>query len=390
MDEVRSILHVDMDAFYASVEQKDDPSLVGKPVIVGGAADRRGVVSACSYEARKYNVRSAMPMGQALKLCPDAVVMPVRMKRYAEVSQAVHEVFHNYTPDVEKLSIDEAFLDVTGCRKLFGDAETIGRKVKAEILAKTGLTASVGVAPNKFLAKLASDLDKPNGFVVITEENKQAILDPLEVAKIWGIGKVTCEALKRIGVVTVEQMRMTPKETLKLVFKNRVDEILQLACGIDYRPVVTDSEAKSFSAENTFAKNIADRDTLLAVLQEQVEEVSQRLRAEHLQARTITMKFRYGDFQTVTRSVTLDKGTNVTQVLLRHARKVFDKWYSRSGAALRLIGFGMSSLSAEGSGQMMLFSDPEEEKYKKVDAVMDEIKDKFGNDVMKRGTKENR
>ncbi len=385
MQPARVILHIDMDAFYASVEQLDFPNLKGKPVLVGGSPQQRGVVAACSYEARKFNVRSAMPMSQAIKLCPSAIMQPVRMDRYIEISRQIHNIFHQYTPDVEKLSIDEAFLDVTGCQKLFGNAESIGKQIKSDIKNTVGLTASVGIAPNKFLAKLASDLDKPDGFVVITEDNKQKILDPLPVSKIWGIGKVTNDALNRLGIQTVEQLRTTPPNTLALVFKNRVDKILKLAHGIDNRPVETYSEAKSFSAEETFAADIMDKDTLLSILHNQVEEVSQRLRAEKLQARTVTLKLRYSDFKTITRSSTLESPTNVTQLFLLEAKTLFSNWYTKSAAPLRLIGFGASGISPQGSGQMMLFNDPEQEKQKKVDNILDKIKEKFGTDSLKRG-----
>src|SRR5512136_638257 len=200
---VRQIIHVDMDAFYASVEQRDRPELKGKAVIVGGDPRQRGVVSAASYEARKFGVHSAMPMSQAVRLCPDAIVLPVRMERYAELSQQIHTIFESFTPQIEPISLDEAFLDVTGSLRLFGDAEKIGRAIKDQIRQKLGLIASVGIAPNKFLAKIASDLNKPDGFVVITEQNKQRILDPLPVSKIWGIGKVTSEALKQACIFTI-------------------------------------------------------------------------------------------------------------------------------------------------------------------------------------------
>ena len=191
MAECRQIIHVDMDAFYASVEQLDNPCLVGKAVIVGGDSKQRGVVSAASYEARKFGVHSAMPTSQAIRLCPNAILLPVRMKRYAELSQQIHAIFQNFTPEIEPISLDEAFLDTTGSLQLFGSAEKMGRDIKHQIKEQLGLVASVGIAPNKFLAKLASDLDKPDGFVIITEENKQQILDMLPVSRIWGVGKVT-------------------------------------------------------------------------------------------------------------------------------------------------------------------------------------------------------
>jgi len=373
-----------MDAYFASVEILDYPDLIGKAVIVGGNPKGRGVVSAASYEARKYGVHSAMPMAQAIRLCPQGIIRPVRMSRYVELSKQIHKIFHDFTPQVEPLSIDEAFLDVTGTVHLFGNIEKLGRKIKSDIKKKTGLTASVGIAPNKFLAKLGSDLDKPDGFVVITEENKQQILDPLPVSKIWGIGKVTNKALADIGIKTIEQLRNTPVNALSMVFKNHAEDILLLAQGIDEREVVTEHETKSISAEQTFSTDVRDKDVLLAVLQSQVEEVAQRLRADKLQARTTTLKLRYGDFRTITRSNTFEP-TNTTHTLLTQAQHLFNKWHKKSAGALRLLGFGASGLSPEGSGQKLLFSDAEDEKQRKIDAVYDKIRNKFGDDALKRG-----
>ena len=385
MEQTNYILHIDMDAFYASVEVKDNPDLQDRPVLVGGSPEQRGVVAACSYKARQFGIHSAMPMSQALRLCPDAIVLPVRMSRYVELSKQIHHIFHNYTPDVEPISIDEAFLDVTGCIGIFGSAETIGKKIKSDIKQQTNLTASVGLAPNKFLAKLASDLEKPDGFVIITEENKQQILDPLPVSKIWGIGKVTNKELQKHGIHTIKQLRTAPKYKLSMVFKNQADDILKLAQGIDNRQVEPHTEAKGISAEETFPTDIKEKEVLLGVLQTQVEEVSQRLRAEKLQCRTITLKIRYGDFRTLTRSYTMDKPTNTTQILLQEAQQVFHQWYQKSAGALRLLGFGIAGLSPEGTGQNLLFSDPQEEKQKKIDSAYDKIREKYGEDSLKRG-----
>ena len=385
MNSIRYILHIDMDAFYASVEQRDNPALKGKPVLVGATAEERGVVAACSYAARKFGIHSAMPMSQAVRRCPHAVILPVRMSRYVEISRQIRKIFLNYTPDIEPISIDEAFLDVSGCISLFGSAETIGRKLKAEIKEQTGLTASVGIAPNKFLAKLASDLNKPDGFVVITEDNKQAVIDPLPVSRIWGIGKVTTSALNVKGIHTIKQLRNTSPHILKTVLGNQAEDLLKLARGIDGRQVEVDTEAKSISAEETFATDIRDKETLMGVLLHQIEEVSQRLRAEALQARTLTLKFRYAGFKTVTRSCTLDQPTNTTQCLLSEASDIFDRWYRTSGGPLRLLGFGTSGLSPAGSGQQSLFSDPQELKQKKLDAAFDCIREKYGRDKLKRG-----
>ncbi len=374
-----------MDAFYASVEQLDHPELRGKPVIVGGDPKNRGVVSAASYEVRPFGVHSAMPTAQALRLCPQAILVPGRMERYAEISQAIREIFESYTPLVEPLSLDEAFLDVTDSENLFGPAPAIGQAIKDRIREQTHLTASVGVAPNKFLAKLASDLRKPDGFVVITEENRQATLDPLPVGKIWGVGKVTEKALRDRGIETIGQLRTRTVIQLREIVGNAAEELRELAHGRDDRPVEPDRQCKSLSSEQTFATDVADPDVLLGVLMEQVEEVAQRLRQRGLKAKTITLKLRYGDFRTVTRSQTFGESTNVTNLLWQTAARVFRQWHSRSGGPLRLLGFGVSGLEDERAGQQLLFPDPQEEKLKKLDQVVDKIRDRYGKRAVHRG-----
>ncbi|MGR3303625.1 MAG: DNA polymerase IV [Candidatus Scalindua sp.] len=385
MAENRQIIHVDMDAFYASVEQLDNPDLVGKAVIVGGDSKQRGVVSAASYEARKFGVHSAMPTSQAIRLCPNAIVLPVRMKRYAELSQQIHAIFQKFTPEIEPISLDEAFLDVTGSLQLFGSTEKMGRDIKHQINEQLGLVASVGIAPNKFLAKLASDLDKPDGFVIITEENKQQILDPLPVSRIWGVGKVTEKTLKSKGIKTIKQLRDTPTEVLQSIFGEQTLHMLRLAQGIDNREVESSREAKSISSEQTFAVDITDKDILLGVLLNQVEDVAQRLRINNFEARTITLKLRYDDFRTVTRSTTFDCPTNITKTLWQQARKVFLKWHKKSAGPLRLLGFGASGLQKAGTGQQMLFAEPEQEKQERLDKAFDKIRGKFGHDALRRG-----
>ncbi len=385
MDANRQIIHVDMDAFYASVEQLDNPDLKGKAVIVGGDPKKRGVVAAASYEARKFGVHSAMPMSQAVRLCPDAIVLPVRMKRYSELSQQIHTIFQKFTPEIEPISLDEAFLEVTGSIQLFGSVEEIGRDIKRQIKEQLGLIASVGIAPNKFLAKLASALDKPDGFIIITDENKQQILDPLPVSRIWGVGKVTEKALKSKGIATIKQLRETQPIVLKGILGNQTDDILRLSQGIDDRKVEPDREAKSISSEQTFAEDITDKDILLGVLLNQVEDVAQRLRRNNLEARTITLKLRYGDFRTITRSSTFDHPTNITKVLWDEAKKIFLTWHRKSAGALRLLGFGASSLQEAGRGQHQLFSEPGNDKQKRLDEAFDKIREKFGHDALRRG-----
>jgi DNA polymerase-4 len=374
----RQILHVDMDAFYASVEQLDHPELRGKAVIVGGDPSGRGVVSAASYEARPFGVHSAMPTAQALRLCPHAILLPVRMKRYAEVSQTIREVFERFTPLVEPISLDEAFLDVTGSTNLFGSAERIGRAIKREIKGRTGLTASVGVAPNKFLAKLASDIEKPDGFVVITEQNFQSILDPLPVGRIWGVGKVTERTLLARGIRSIGELRRAPRSMLAAILGSGADDLIRLAQGLDDRPVEPDRQRKSLSSERTFATDIPDRDVLARVLHEQVEEVAMRLRRKGLKARTITLKLRYADFRTVTRSETLSQATNLTRPVWQAAEAVFGRWYGRARGPLRLLGFCASGLQPGNEGQRFLFPDPQEERLKRLDEAVDRIRERYG------------
>jgi DNA polymerase-4 len=379
---------VDMDAFYVSVEQEDNAILRNKPTVVGGDPQGRGVVSAASYEARRFGVHSAMPMAQALRLCPELIVLPVRMERYLEVSEQIRDILNQYTPFVEPISIDEAFLDVTGCERLWGSTEQIGRRLKEAIRQETGLTASVGVAPNKFLAKLASDLEKPDGFVVVTEENKQDILDPLPVGKIWGVGKVTCRHLEQAGIFTIADLRNQEVQKLREAVGNCADQLLDLTRGIDDRPVQTEWEEKSLSREQTFARDIDDKQALLQVLHGQVQDVAYRLRKRNFKTRTITLKLRYGDFRTVTRNRSFDTGTNATETLWHAAKQVFQEWYRKSGGALRLIGFGAGQLEDEQGGQLLLFSDPQEEKQQKVDKAVDTIRQRFGKGTMRRGLEE--
>jgi DNA polymerase-4 len=386
MAKAREIIHVDMDAFYASVEQRDHPELRGKAVIVAGDAKARGVVSAASYEARTFGIHSAMPTAQAIRLCPHVIVLPVHMQRYAEVSHQIHLIFERYTPLVEPISLDEAFLDVTDSINLFGDAERIGRDIKKQIRTQTNLTASVGIAPNKFLAKLASDLEKPDGFVRIAEQNKQQVLDPLPVGRIWGVGKVTEERLRSRGIRTIGDLRRCPLQQLGAIVGNGADELLRLANGQDDSEVDPARQRKSLSSEQTFATDISDSGVLLSVLLEQVEEVAQRLRDDRFKARTVTLKLRYGNFRTVTCSETLGEATNLTQTLWEAAWRVFQRWHGRAPGALRLLGFGASGLEQEGMGQRNLFADPDAEKLKRLDRVADKIRDRYGKRALHRGT----
>ena len=381
----RSIIHVDMDAFYASVEALDNPELKGMPVLVGGSPEQRGVISAASYEAREFGVHSAMPTSTALRKCPHAILLPVRMKRYVEVSRRIRDTFERFTPLVEPLSLDEAFLDVTGSERLFGPAPEIGRRLKHEIREATNLTASVGVAPNKFLAKLGSDLNKPDGFTLITEANKLDILRPLPVSRLWGVGKATAPRLKRLGLLTFGHVQDAPPDLLRQAFGRDAEHFRQLALGEDDRPVVPETEAKSLGTEQTFSRDLDDADEMLAVLLEQTEEVAWRLRSNDLVARTVTLKIRYADFRLITRRTALPKPTDLTSDLWKAVKELFAAWNRRERGQARLLGVTASGLSDHRRRQKSLFPDENRRKQRKLTEAADQIREKFGDGALKRG-----
>ena len=336
-----TILHVDMDAFYASIEIRDNPALAGQPVCVGGAADQRGVIAAASYEARRFGVHSAMSTAEALRLCPTLVLLPPDFERYTQASREIMAVFRAYTPLVEPLSLDEAFLDVAGCERLFGSAAEIGRTIKREILKRTGLVASVGVAPSKFLAKLASDLSKPDGFRVIEAHEVRAVLDPLPVSKIYGVGPRTALRLEALGVKTVADLARRPREEVAREFGATGVWIHDLARGIDSRRVTPRREEKSHGMERTFPEDVADREELRKFLLEFCEEVAFGLRDMGLRGRTVTLKARYANFTTLTRTKTLDYPTNLGPRLYAIARELLERI---PPGPLRLVGVQVSNL----------------------------------------------
>lgn len=381
----RSIIHVDMDAFYASVEQRDNPSLKGRPVIVGGTR-RRGVVAAASYEARVFGVRSAMPISRALSLCPDGVFLPVRMAHYQAVSRQVFDVFRQVTSEVEGLSLDEAFLDVTDCRRLFGSVEAIGTQIKNNILAATDLTASVGMAPNKFLAKVASELDKPDGFCVITDANKRDVLDPLPVATIWGVGKKAQARLHAAGITTVRELRLAPDGLLARTLGNQAMHFKALARGEDERPVVPDAVEKSVGSEDTFATDLRDPRHLYRELLRHVEIVTRRMRAKGIAGNTVTIKVREPDFTTYTRRHSFAPASNDTDSIYAQARTLLENWLGeRPGAAVRLLGVTVSNLLAAPE-QISMFSDPAQERHQRLASVTDSIRNRFGPGAVTRAT----
>ena len=380
------ILHVDMDAFYASVEVRDRPELAGKPVIVGGTPEGRGVVAAASYEARRFGVHSAMSAAVALRLCPQAIVIRPRMEHYARISEQIREVFFRYTPLVEPLSLDEAFLDVTGCESLFGSPVEMARQIKAAIRAETGLIASIGVAPNKFLAKIASDLKKPDALVVVDPAGVQAFLDPLPVGRLWGVGRVTGSSLERLGIETIGDLRQLALETLSRQFGRTGEHLWQLAHGIDDRSVVPDREAKSISHETTFPSDVEDVEALRAWLLELTEHVGQRLRRNRLRGRTVHLKVRYADFQTVVRSITLPRATSVTQDIWKAAAAMLTERLPARPLRVRLLGAGVSGIETAGPTQRTLFDDDSQVRNSQVDAVADQIKARFGVGALSRGS----
>jgi DNA polymerase-4 len=379
-----TILHVDMDAFYASVEQRDNPDLRGKPVIVGGSADSRGVVSAASYEARAFGVHSAMPTITARRLCPHGVFLPVRMRHYAAVARQLREIFFSFTPLVEPLSLDEAFLDVHGCEGLFGPGPAIARQIKDRVRAETDLTASVGVATNKFLAKLASDLRKPDALVVVEPGRVRELLDPLPVGKLWGVGAKGEQRLLALGIRTVGQLAALPEQLLVDQWGESGRHLWQLAHGLDGRDVVPDGEARSISTETTFARDIGQRELLRSWLLELVDELGERIRRAGLRGRTVELKVRTSDFRTFNRSETLSDPTDLTAQLWKSAAGLFERRVPDDWLPLRLIGVGMTNLSREAPVQGNLFEDDWRRKQGALDKAVDAIRRQFGDGSIRR------
>ncbi len=386
----RAILHVDMDAFYTSVEQRDKPELVGKPVIVGWPGGR-GVVAAASYAVRKFGVRSAMPMGQALRLCPHAICIPPRMQRYREVSGAVFGVFHEITPLVQGLSLDEAYLDVTNSQALLGEPAAIARRIKDTIRTRTGLTASVGVATNKLVAKIASDLDKPDGLTVVPERRIREMLDPLSVRRLPGLGRKLGERVEAAGLRTLGELRAATDATLWPLFGRDAPRMRERAAGIDDRPVEPDLEEKSLSAEDTFAQDLADPRRLDAQLSRLADLASERLRARGLMAGRIGVKIRRHDFATFTRQRAIAPPTQDGRTVRNVARELLSRWLAEhAGAKLRLLGVVLTDLSP--ASQLGLFdagqpqrATGESGRDPRLDSTLDEVRARFGRDALRRG-----
>jgi nucleotidyltransferase/DNA polymerase involved in DNA repair len=377
------IVHVDMDAFFAAVEQLLRPELRGKPVIVGAdpkGGKGRGVVSTASYEARVYGVHSAMPISRAFRLCPQGIYLYPNGKLYKQYSQQVFEILARFTPLIQVVSIDEAFLDVTGSVHLYGDIRKLGEEIKRQIFTETGLTASVGIAPSKSVAKIASDMEKPDGLTIVEPEAVQSFLDPLPVTKLWGVGKKTFQTLVKLGIQTVEQLRGYPQNLLKEKFGKMGGHLYRMARGIDEREVHDRDEIKSVSHETTFDIDQTDPELLISTLLSLAEKVSSRLRKYGLRGRTVQIKLRFEDFSTFTRHKTLSYHTNLTDEIFTVSKNLYEQFKDKD-KPVRLIGVGVSQLTPE-SGMQTSFWDMDNERKVRLEKVMDQLQEKFGNSAL--------
>ncbi|MCU0814932.1 MAG: DNA polymerase IV [Cypionkella sp.] len=378
-----SIAHMDCDAFYASVEKRDDPSLADKPVIVGGG--QRGVVSTCCYIARIQGVRSAMPMFQALRLCPEAVVIKPRMARYAEVSRQIRAMMEDLTPAIEPLSLDEAFLDLTGTARLHGAPPAVMlARLLSRMEAELGVSGSIGLAPNKFLAKIASDLDKPRGFSIIGRAETQDFLTPRPVRILWGVGTATQAALEQAGIRRIADLLRWDRADLTARFGQMGDRLWHLARGIDTRPVSRDETVKSISKETTFGDDTADHDLLDGHLWRLAEQVADRAKAKQLAGRTVTLKLKRGDFQTLTRRQALGDATQIADRIYRTARALLDQ--SGDRGPFRLIGVGLADLVPEDQADISPdLLDPDAARRAAAERAADKIRARFGKEAIVKG-----
>jgi DNA polymerase-4 len=376
----RTILHVDMDAFYAAVEQRDHPEYRGKPVIVGSDPKEgkgRGIVATCSYEARKFGVHSAQPISQAWKLCPQGIYVAPDMEKYARVSARVMNILSEFTDMVEQVSIDEAFLDVTGSGKLFGSGPEIAQKIKRRIHEELQLTASVGVAGNKFVAKVASDLEKPDGFVIVAPGHEKEFLAPLPIGRLWGVGPKTEAYLKKMGMERIGQLADLPHSDLAARLGRSGAHLWQLAQGIDDRPVVQGEDFKSIGHEITFERDTADAALLETTLLDLTEKVAQRLRLQRVRARTIAIKFREADFSTFTRRVTLSAPVDTAEKIFPLSQKLL-RSLIRDGVLVRLIGVYAGNLEKNADGTQGSLFNQAPQKDRKLAAATDDITERFG------------
>lgn len=383
----RQILHVDLDAFYASVEALDDPNLRGKPVLVGGRS-KRGVVAAASYEARRFGARSAMAMVEALRLCPDAIVVPARFSRYAELSEQVFAIYARYTPLVEPLSIDEAFLDVTASRSLFGDGETIARRIKDEVQREVKLTASAGVAPSKFVAKIASDLRKPDGLVVVEEDEVAEFLEPLPIERMWGVGPKSAPRLHALGLRTFGDLVRAGPARLEASLGAWGREIHAFAQGIDHRPVVPEHNAKSIGAEDTYEEDLVVGKALQVPLLSQAARVARRLHEAGLVAQVVVVKLKYTDFVVQSRRRRLREPADDTDTIYEAARALLAE-FETERRRVRLTGISVADLS-QGPPPRTLFPDPVREKRRALETAVLAVQNRFGEESLTRAALQQR
>ena len=389
----RSIIHLDLDAFFASVEQRDSPKYTGKPLIVGGIfskngeLSRRGVVCSASYEARKYGVHSAMPIWEARQKCPKAIFTSVRMDLYRIASQQFFHICSFYTPFLEPVSIDEAFLDVTTCTALFGTAEEIAFKIKTRVRKELRLPVSVGIASSKFLAKIATNLGKPDGFFVLPDEEAATVLADLPVAKLWGIGEKAEQKLNRSGIFKIGQLVSMPDVILQSILGESGPKIKLLAQGIDGSQVVCPEEVKSISRETTFSENITDPEHLCKILLAQSQKIGYTARKQGYTGRTVTLKVRFAPFRTVQKSMTLPRTTNLDNIIYQTAKELLSSTSIRQ-PGIRLLGVKLSSLQQGNQPQQLSLIDKQdwEEKWKKLTASVDKIQEKYGSSAIRRAS----
>jgi DNA polymerase IV len=380
-EEESVILHVDMDAFYASVAELDNPQYKGKALVVGAGA--RGVVLSANYEARKFGIRAAMPVGRAKRMAPHAIFIPPEHHRYAEISERVMQIFHSYTPLVEPISLDEAFLDVTGSRKLFGDGREIAQKIRAQVEKDEGITCSVGIAQSKFIAKLASQHCKPNGMLEIKSDRILEFLHPLPVRAIWGVGPKTAESLDRLGLHTVADIANTPRATLIRALGDATGESLyELAWGRDYRDVIPDEPEKSIGNEETFARDIDSPEEILREFLRMTEKSTARLRERNLFAKTISIKIKFADFTSITRSKTLPLGIDGTQEVYEIVKKLYLA-LRNEGARIRLVGVSLGNLQDDSPVQLEFGA--REKGWRDADTAIDKAKARFGRESVRPG-----
>jgi DNA polymerase-4 len=382
----RVIAHIDMDAFYAAVEVLDNPELRGKPVIVGGSS-KRGVVSASSYEARKFGVHSAMPIFQAKRLCPNGIYLPGRMRRYVEVSRVVMGVLGDFSPLVEQVSIDEAYIDLTGTEALFGPPDQAAVAIKSKIKESTSLTCSIGLSTGKLLAKIASDMDKPDGLTIIPPTEVRSFLDSLPIGKVPGIGKKSEEELHRLGVRFIGDLKRFEREFLEERFGKFGERLIRISEGRSASPVVPYTAPKSISGEVTLEEDTASRAVIKRILLAQSDRVARRLRKQGFRGRTVVLKLKTADFKIITRSSTLERPVHLSDKIYAEATELLKK--EKLVKKVRLVGVGVSNLEpADQTGQLPLFirEDAREEKWEKAERAMDEITERFGHGAVKRGS----